>query len=380
MKISKRIKSVAVTSAAFLVISASAAFAGTINGGGSSFADPLMQACKNDTTGVTVNYTSSSSGTGRSSYAKGLFDFAGSDGAYSASDVKPESLVYVPLVVAPIAVAFNLPGNTDLIYLSASTTAKIFAGKITKWNDAAIVADNNRTIKTPIYKTTYSTVKGKRVATKKQTGTTSTVVDIDLPAMPITVVYRADASGTSGGFTKWLNSVDSVNWPKATNNDFYKSFPGFDTTANLSTFSNFQGASGSAGVTNVTNSIPGAITYVESSYAKTAKLGIAAIGNAAGEFVEPSSTAVNAFVSKATFAADGQYTFDFKTASTGAYPLGLITYGLASSAYDSAEKAKDVKAFFTTLLTCPAKYPAIDYSTPSGLMLTTAKAQIEKIK
>jgi len=380
MKISKRIKSVAVTSAAFLVISASAAFAGTINGGGSSFADPLMQACKNDTTGVTVNYTSSSSGTGRSSYAKGLFDFAGSDGTYSASDVKPESLVYVPLVVAPIAVAFNLPGNTDLIYLSASTTAKIFAGKITKWNDAAIVADNNRTINTPTYKTTYSTVKGKRVATKKQTGTKSTVVDIDLPAMPITVVYRADASGTSGGFTKWLNSVDSVNWPKATNNDFYKSFPGFDTTANLSTFSNFQGASGSAGVTNVTNSIPGAITYVESSYAKTAKLGIAAIGNAAGEFVEPSSTAVNAFVSKATFDANGVYTFDFKTATTGAYPLGLITYGLASSAYDSAEKAKDVKAFFTTLLTCPAKYPAIDYSTPSGLLLTTAKAQIEKIK
>jgi phosphate transport system substrate-binding protein len=166
MKLSKKLKSVAVTSAAFLAISTSAAFAGTINGGGSSFADPLMQACKADASGVTVNYASSGSGTGRSSYTAGLFDFAGSDTAYGSSDAKPAGLVYVPVLAAPLAVAFNLPGNTDEIYLSAATTAKIFAGKIKKWNDSAIAADNNRTIKTPVYKTTYKTVNGKRVATK----------------------------------------------------------------------------------------------------------------------------------------------------------------------------------------------------------------------
>jgi phosphate transport system substrate-binding protein len=379
MKLSKKLKSVAVTSAAFLAISTSAAFAGTINGGGSSFADPLMQACKAEASGVTVNYTSSSSGTGRSSFTKGLFDYAGSDSAYASTDVVRDDLIYVPLIAAPLAIAFNLPGNTDEIYLSAATAAKIFSGKIKKWDDAAIVADNNRTLKTPIYKTTYKTVKGKRVATKVQTGTKSTAVSITLPAMPITVVYRADNSGSSGGFTKWLNGVDSVNWPNATNNDFYKSFPGFGTSADLSTQSNFQGASGSAGVTNVTNSIPGAITYVESSFAKKVSLGIAAIGNGAGEFVAPSSTAVNAFIGSATFDTAGKYTFDYKTKTSGAYPLGLITYGLASSASKDATTAADVKSFFTSLLTCPTKYPEIDYSTPSGLWLTTAKAQIAKI-
>jgi phosphate transport system substrate-binding protein len=379
MKLSKKLKSVAVTSAAFLAISTSAAFAGSINGGGSSFADPLMQACKAEAAGVTVNYTSSSSGTGRSSYTAGLFDFAGADSAYGSSDAKPAGLVYVPVLAAPLAVAFNLPGNTDEIYLSAATTAKIFAGKIKKWNDSAIAADNNRTIKTPVYKTTYKTVKGKRVATKTQTGTTSKVIDIDLPALPITVVYRADNSGSSGGFTKWLNNSAKTDWPNATNNDFFKSFPGYNTSADLTSFSNFQGASGSAGVTNVTNNVSGAITYVESSFAKKAGLGIASIGNSAGEFVAPSSAGVNAFIAAATFATDGQYTFNYTTTATGAYPLGLITYGLASSSSSSAAVAADVKKFFTGLLTCPAKYPEIDYSTPTGLWLTTAQAQIAKI-
>lgn len=93
----------------------------------------------------------------------------------------------------------------------------------------------------------------------------------------------------------------------------------------------------------------------------------------------PSSTAVNAFIASATFATDGQYTFNYTTTATGAYPLGLITYGLASSSSRSAAVAADVKAFFTALLTCPTKYPEIDYSTPTGLWLTTAQAQIAKI-
>jgi phosphate transport system substrate-binding protein len=379
MKLNRKVKSVAVASVAFLAISTSAAFAGTINGGGSSFADPLMQACKASTTGVTVNYTSSSSGTGRSSFTAGLFDFAAADSAYGSADAKPAGLIYVPLIAAPLAVAFNLPGNTDEIYLSASTMAKIFGGKITKWNDAAIVADNNRTVKTPVYKTTYKTVKGKRVAVKTQSGTKSTKVSIDLPALPITVVYRADNSGSSGGFTKFLNGVDSVNWPNATNNDFFKSFPGYNTAKDLTAYSNFQGASGSAGVTNVTNSVSGAITYVESSYAKKAGLGIASIGNGAGEFVQPSSAAVNTFIASATFDTEAKYTFNYKSTASGAYPLGLITYGLASSQSKSADVANDVKSFFTSLLTCPTNYPEIDYSTPSGLMLSTAKAQIAKI-
>ena len=131
MKITTKVKSVAVTAVALLAISTTAAFAGTINGGGSSFADPLMQACKSAASGVTVNYTSSSSGTGRSSFTAGLFDYAAADSPYGSSDAKPAGLIYVPLIAAPLAVAFNLPGSTDEIYLSGSTIAKIFGEKIT---------------------------------------------------------------------------------------------------------------------------------------------------------------------------------------------------------------------------------------------------------
>ena len=145
---------------------------------------------------------------------------------------------------------YNLPTIKEAIYLSPSTIAQIFSGYITNWDDKLIAADNERTVKTPIFKTVKKTVKdknGKNVTKtvpavdKKGKPIISSynekVVNIDLPKLPITVWYRTDSSGTSGVFTDFLQKANAgANerlWPKATNNTFSNATPN-----NISTFFN----------------------------------------------------------------------------------------------------------------------------------------------
>ena len=125
------------------------------------------------------------------------------------------------------------------INLSGETLANIFAGKITKWNDPAIVADNNKTIESPVYKTQVVTDK----KTKKKTTVTvkdkngkpivasikKTTVAITLPNVAITVWYRSDKSGSTGVFTNYISTVAPTVWSKAGsagNQTFTSAFPG----------------------------------------------------------------------------------------------------------------------------------------------------------
>ena len=145
---------------------------------------------------LTVNYGGGGSGKGKQDLADGVVDWAGTD-----SLVKPEDMAkydagggifYFPTVAAPITVSFNLSG-VDKLQLDADTLAGIFSRKITKWNDAAIAATND---------------------------------GVDLPDTDIVVAHRADASGTTNNFTKYLMTAapttwtlgngDTVNWPADT--------------------------------------------------------------------------------------------------------------------------------------------------------------------
>jgi ABC-type phosphate transport system substrate-binding protein len=168
----------------------------TLNGSGSTFQKTfdqvVIEAFGKSNSGVTVNYAGGGSGKGKTDLQTKTVDFAGTD-----SLVKPEDLskyqggaiLYFPLVAAPITMSYNLSG-VDKLQLSAATIAKIFSGQITKWNDAAVATDNP---------------------------------GVTLPDTGITVVHRADASGTTSNFTKYLTlaapeawtlgSGDTVNWP-----------------------------------------------------------------------------------------------------------------------------------------------------------------------
>ena len=392
--LSRKKLAVAVITVSALIASSSPAYADTLDGSGATFAQPLIDACKVDfskDTGHTVNYTGGGSGTGRTNFSNNKGDFAGSDTPYTSAE--PANIVYAPIYAAPIAVMYNLPTIKESIYLSPATIAQIFSGYITNWDDKLIAADNERTVKTPIYKTVKKTVKdknGKNVTKtvpavdKKGKPIISSynekVVNIDLPKLPITVWYRTDSSGTSGVFTDFLQKANAgANerlWPKATNNTFSNATPN-----NISTFFNFQGGSGSAAVAAGVVGKAGAIGYGEVSFATDNKLAVANIQNAAGEFAKPDAAGTSTFLGGGTINANGTVTLDYKKAIPGAYPLGTTSYALAYSSGKDATKQKLVADWFTYVLDkCPGKYPEKGFAQLTGPLYTKAKEQIAKIK
>jgi phosphate transport system substrate-binding protein len=138
----KNLATIAIATSA-LLLGASPAFAGTINGSGATFAAPLVDACKVDfaaDSGHTVNYSAVGSGRGRSDFSGNLVDFANSDAPYSSG--APANLIYAPVYAAPIAIMYNLPTVKEPIYLSPASIAKIFSGYITNWNHPDLAKDN----------------------------------------------------------------------------------------------------------------------------------------------------------------------------------------------------------------------------------------------
>jgi len=392
--LSRKKLAVAVIAASALIASSSPAFAATLDGSGATFAQPLIDACKvdfNKDTGHTINYTGGGSGTGRTNFSNNIGAFAGSDTAYTSAE--PAGIVYAPIYAAPIAVMYNLPTIKESIYLSPATIAQIFSGYITNWDDKLIAADNERTVKTPIFKTVKKTVKDKNGKNVVKTvpavdkkgkpiiaSYSEKVVNIDLPKLPITVWYRTDSSGTSGVFTAFLQGANAgANerlWPKASNNTFANATP-----ANISTFFNFQGGSGSAAVAAGVAGKAGAIGYGELSFATDNKLGVANVQNAAGEFAKADAAGTSAFLGGGTINANGTVTVDYKKSITGAYPLGTTSYALAYSSGKDAATQKLVAEWFTYVLDkCPGKYPEKGFAQITGPLYDKAKSQIALIK
>jgi phosphate transport system substrate-binding protein len=388
---SRKSLAVIATAASALIFSALPAYAETLNGSGATFALPLIDACKVDfakDSGHTINYPGGGSGKGRTDFASGLVDFAGSDAPYTSGAPAAGSFVYAPIYAAPLAVMYNLPTVKESIYLSPSTIAQIFSGYITNWDDPLIAADNERVVKTPIYKTkkVVTTVKGKKVTKtvplldKKGKAIVASydekTVNIDLPKQQITVWYRTDSSGSSENFTRFLKGANAgANerlWPKTQNSTFANATPN-----NITTFFNFQGASGSAAVAAGVAGKVGSITYSELSFATDNKLAVANVKNAAGEFAAPSAAGTSIFLGGGTINDDGTVSVDFIKSLPGAYPIGTTSYGLAYTSGKDATKQAAVAAWFTYVLD---KYPEKGFAQITGPLADKAKAQIAKIK
>ena len=396
--LSRKKLAVVVITASALLASSSPAFAAVISGSGATFAQPLIDVCRvqfEKETGNQVNYGAGGSGKGRTDFANKLVDWAGSDAPYNPASLEPKGLVYAPVFAAPIAIFYNLPGLSDTITLSPDTVAKIYSGEIQKWDDPAIVADNKRVTKEPIFKTKQvkQTITDKK--TKKKTTKTTTVPVLDaqgkpvisgykenvfeakLPDTQIQVWYRTDSSGTSENFANYLkNSVStSTIWPKAASGTFANTTP-----KALSGFFNFQGGSGSAAVAAGVVKNVGAIGYGELSFATDNKLPSASIINPAGEAVAPSSSGTSAFLGAATLNSNGTLTYDYKTKVSGAYPLGTASYGMANTSYGTKVIATTIQQWFTYVLEkCPNSFPEKGYSLITGKLADLARTQIAKI-
>ncbi|MCO6008385.1 phosphate ABC transporter substrate-binding protein PstS [Actinoallomurus purpureus] len=257
--------------------------------------------------GANLNYNANGSGAGIQAFTQGQVAFAGSDSALKPEEHGPADArcktgkaIDLPMVVGPIAVVYNLKG-VDGLQLSPTTLAGIFAGKVKTWDDAAIKKDNPQA---------------------------------KLPSTAIKTVHRADDSGTTDNFTKFLT---------ATAPDIWKFAGGKKWTA-----PGGQGATKSDGVSTVVKQTEGAISYAELSYATNGKLQTAKVANGSGQFVEVSSDTASKGAAGATVAGTGNdlaLKVDYKTKD--GYPIVLVTYEVACEKGLPDQQAKFVKSYLT---------------------------------
>ena len=330
----------AVAIAASALIAAPAhADAPVITAGGSSFSAGLFTTCAANYTDAKVTYTGSSSGTGRANYMAGTFDFAGSDGAFGATEKQPAAadFRYIPVTGGPIAIVYNL-ADVPSLRLDATTVGDIFLGKIKNWNDAAI-AKLNPTAK--------------------------------LPATAITPQYRSDKSGTNGNFTGYLAANKAAGWVADQT----------WTTATKSTTPAGTGVSGSAGIVANIKSTAGSIGYVDLKDAVSGGLKSAALKNAAGQFLLPSAAASAAFLANQPVKDNGLVNIAWAKPVPGGYNASLITYAIVNTGKARAKGAA-VKSFIQYVLkSCvPANAAKLGYVALAGGQSTKADALTNLIK
>jgi phosphate transport system substrate-binding protein len=289
---------------------------GTIAGAGSSAQAAAMEAWRASfqeaNPDATVSYDPVGSGGGREQFVAGGVDFAGSDAALEDEELEgaqnqcggPDNLIEFPAYISPIAIIYNLDGVEEL-NLSPETIAKIFKGEITQWNDPAITADNP---------------------------------GAELPGDRIAVVHRSDESGTTENFAEYLSAVAPDVWTAEVSGDW--------------PIKGQEAAQGTSGVVEAVTAGQGTIGYADESQA--GELGIANV-KVGEEFVAPSAEAAAAVLEASEETDDpGQYVFTYDlardTTESGAYPVVLISYQLACTQYDDADKGALVKAFFSHLI------------------------------
>lgn len=354
------------------------AHATTWKAGGASSVNGLMAACKakfQAATGDDFPYNGTGSGTGKTGVHNGTMDFAFSD-SFDAAPVANQ--IQAPAFVWPVAILTNTGGSNKPLTLSTETIAKIFAGKITRWDDEQIVADNNRPITTIIYAknadgSVKKDAKGTPIVLRTQTLTQKRI----LPAKPITVFYRSANSGTSNNLTNAFNKLYPSIWTKAANDSFATAFPG-DITANPQYF---RGATGSGDVANGVKATPYSITYAEVGFAKAPyNLAITKVINAAGNAITPSSDSAMAAAAQATVAADGKVTFAYDTKDADSYPFTATTYALAVAG--KANSADIAKALNYLSNNCAKDNPAEGFGAYSATnaFAKAFQAQLAKLK
>jgi phosphate transport system substrate-binding protein len=310
---------------------------GTIKGSGSSFTNQFIQASiaalADKASGLTVNYNPTGSGQGKKDLGGSLVDFAGTDSLVKAGDGPADgSFLYVPTVAAPITISYNLSGVKDL-KLSADTVAGLFDGTIKKWNDQAIAKDNP---------------------------------SAQLPSTSVVIVHRADASGTTSNFTKYLTKAAPTAWKLGSS----------DTVAWPA---DSQAGQKNTGVAQIVKSTDGAIGYVDLADATSAGLVVAQIQNADGKFVKPTIAGAAAAVAAATVNADLSYD-PINPAGADVYPITSPTFLLVRTKYPNQQTLNNVKGFVTFLLNDGQGLAATNnYAKLSDSLRQQALAQLDKI-
>jgi len=291
--------------AATVVAFAGAGQAANITGAGATFPYPVYakwaEAYKSKT-GVEMNYQSIGSGGGIKQIQAKTVDFGATDAPMTPEEQEKYGLTQFPTVIGGVVPVVNLEGvQAGQLKLSGEVLADIFLGKITKWNDARIVADNK---------------------------------DIKLSDKTITVVHRADGSGTTFIFTTYLSQV-SPDW---------KSGVGADKAVSWKTGT---GGKGNEGVASYVQRIKGSIGYVEYAYALQNKMNSVQLKNRAGQFVKPDEDSFKAAAANASWdKSKGFFEILTNEPGKGSWPITGATFILVYKTQDKVATGQEVLKFF----------------------------------
>jgi len=321
---------------------ASQSWALSLNGAGSTFIYPLASKwfySYNQSTGIEFNYQSIGSGAGIQQLLSGTVDFGATDAFMSAEQMQaaPDHMViHIPATMGAVAVAYNVPGVDSGLKLNAETLAGIFLGEITNWNSGQIAALN----------------PGKT-----------------LPDLAITIVHRADGSGTTAIFTDYLTKV-STKWAGTVGKGTAVKWP-----AGV-------GGKGNEAVAGVVRQISGAIGYVELAYVLQNKMSYALIQNRAGNYPEPSIESVT----KAAEGALKKMPDDFRVSFTNAagqdsYPICGFTWILVYPHINDSAKGKAMVDFLNWAMDEGQKSASsLNYAPLPDSLVAKIKEKIATIK
>ncbi len=294
--------------------------ANTLSGAGSTFVAPAMSIWTKDystSDGVDVAYQSIGSGAGVQQISAATVDFGASDTPMLDSELasaKGGPILHIPLVLGAVVPAYNVKGLDTGLKFDGETLGKIFAGKITKWNDDALKALNPGT---------------------------------NLPDEPIAVAHRSDGSGTTAIWTDYLTK-ESPTWVSALGGSD-KSF-GKEVAWPVGI-----GGEGNEGVSGVINQTEGGLGYVELAYAFEQYLKFGQVKNKAGNFIQPGNF-IHPCIATITKGTEGiTYPEDLRTSFTdgpnpNAYPIIGTTYALVYTNQTDPAKGKAVVNFFSWVL------------------------------
>ena len=314
----------------------------TINGAGATFPNPIYSKWFAEYNklhpNVQINYQSIGSGGGIQQITKETVFFGASDGPMTDEQLKaaPGPILHFPTVLGAVVPVYNITGVSSDLKFTGPVLADIYLGKITKWNDPAIVKLN----------------PGAK-----------------LPATDITVVHRSDGSGTTYIWVDYLSKLS----------------PEFQSKVGVKTAVNWPigvGGKGNEGVSGLVTQTPGAIGYVELIYALQNKISYGSVQNAAGEFVKASVQSVTA----AAAGAAAKMPADFRVSITnapgpGVYPISSFTWLLLYENPKDKAQGKMMTDFMKWALTDGQKYCAeLGYAPLPSNVVKMEMAALAKIK
>ncbi len=290
-----------------LSVVAATTFAAEITGAGATFPYPVYakwaEAYKAKT-GVSMNYQSIGSSGGIKQIKAKTVDFGATDNPVSFDDLEKDGMVQFPAIIGGIVAVINVEGvKPGQLKLTGDLLAELFSGGIAKWSDKRIVDLNP---------------------------------GVTLPDAPVTVVHRADGSGTTAVFTDYLAKVNPK-WKETVGSGAAVKWPAESSV----------GGKGNEGVSANVSRVKNSIGYVEYAYAKKNNMTHISLRNAAGQYVQPDDETFAAASAGTDWSKiPGMGTFLTNAGGAKSWPIAAASFILVYKEPANKANAADVLKFF----------------------------------